>query len=131
MHRIGRTGRAGAEGTAISLVCADEVKDLIAIEQLIQKHLERKVIPHFAPFNSVPTTPAIRPPKAKKPKKPKAPATDHQDGQRSGENARGHKPTGKNRRHTGQRNEGATANKSASANKGNRRRPTASSATPK
>ncbi|MFT5879596.1 MAG: ATP-dependent RNA helicase RhlE [Moritella sp.] len=132
VHRIGRTGRAGAEGVAISLVCHDELKDLIAIEQLTQARLECKVISNFVPTNSFPTTPAIRPPKAKRAKTPKEPGTDHQDGQRSGENARGHKPAGKNRRHTGPRSEGATANNGASANKGNRRRPAGtSSATPK
>ena len=118
VHRIGRTGRAGAEGTAISLVCQDELKELIAIEQLTQKHLERVVVKGFAPSDSFPTTPGIRPPKAKKPKKPKA---DHQDGQRSGENSRGHKPASKNRRHTGPRSEA-----SATANKGHRRRPAGS-----
>jgi len=118
VHRIGRTGRAGSEGTAISLVCHDELKELIAIEQLTQKHLERVVVDGFAPMDSFPTTPGIRPPKAKKPKKPK---TDHQDGQRSGENSRGHKPASKNRRHTGPRSEASTT-----ANKGHRRRPASS-----
>ena len=120
VHRIGRTGRAGAEGTAISLVCQDELKELIAIEQLTQAHLERQVIANFKPVNSLPTTPAIRPPKAKQPKKvtPQEPGSEHQDGQRSGDNARGHKPAGKNRRHTGPRSEA-----SATANKGRRRRP--------
>jgi len=121
VHRIGRTGRAGAEGNAISLVCHDELKELIAIEQLTQKHLERKVIAAFKPTDAFPTTPAIRPPKAKKPKKPKAATIEHKDGQRSGENARGHKPTGKNRRHTGKP---ATSTANPNANKGNRRRPT-------
>jgi len=123
VHRIGRTGRAGAEGTAISLVCQDELKELIAIEQLIQKHLERKVIATFKPSDAFPTTPAIKPPKAKKPKKAKPAKVEHQDGQRSGDNARGNKPTGKNRRHTAK----PTSNNKAAnpnANKGHRRRPT-------
>ena len=34
VHRIGRTGRAGAEGEAVSLVSADEVGLLCAIETL-------------------------------------------------------------------------------------------------
>ena len=39
VHRIGRTGRAGASGVAISLVCEDEEKYLIEIEKLIKKTL--------------------------------------------------------------------------------------------
>ncbi|WP_286234212.1 DEAD/DEAH box helicase [Thalassotalea sediminis] len=71
VHRIGRTGRAGAEGFAISLVCADELKLLEDIEYVIQQHVERKVEPGFEPVNALPSSRAIRPLKAKKPKKPK------------------------------------------------------------
>ncbi len=39
VHRIGRTGRAGMEGTALSFCCIDELKDLRGIEKLIQKRL--------------------------------------------------------------------------------------------
>ncbi|MDR0770985.1 MAG: DEAD/DEAH box helicase [Burkholderiales bacterium] len=41
VHRIGRTGRAGAEGEAISLVSPDEEKYLVEIEKLIRKKIER------------------------------------------------------------------------------------------
>jgi ATP-dependent RNA helicase RhlE len=41
VHRIGRTGRAGAEGQAISLVSADEFKQLADIERLIKQALTR------------------------------------------------------------------------------------------
>ncbi|MGV8678061.1 helicase-related protein, partial [Pseudomonas aeruginosa] len=40
VHRIGRTGRAGASGQAVSLVCADEVELLAAIETLIGQTLQ-------------------------------------------------------------------------------------------
>lgn len=71
VHRIGRTGRAGAEGQAISLVAADEIKQLEAIEQLIQKHLQREYVSGFEPSHEVPKSKPIKPVKAKKPKKPK------------------------------------------------------------
>lgn len=41
VHRIGRTGRAGNEGDAISLVCVDEVKLLRDIEKLIKKEIPK------------------------------------------------------------------------------------------
>ncbi|TCS73070.1 ATP-dependent RNA helicase RhlE [Sulfuritortus calidifontis] len=49
VHRIGRTGRAGAEGEAVSLVCVDEHKFLADIERLIKRKLPREVVPGFEP----------------------------------------------------------------------------------
>lgn len=49
VHRIGRTGRAGADGEAISLVCVDEHKLLADIEKLIKKQLPQEIISGFAP----------------------------------------------------------------------------------
>jgi ATP-dependent RNA helicase RhlE len=42
VHRIGRTGRAGASGVAISLVCEDEEEYLANIEKLIKKTLDKE-----------------------------------------------------------------------------------------
>ncbi len=58
IHRIGRTGRAGLTGEAISLVCADEVELLSAIEVLTRQTLERKEEQDFEPEHRVPTTDA-------------------------------------------------------------------------
>ena len=49
VHRIGRTGRAGAEGEAVSLVCVDEKKLLADIEKLIKRALPKEVIAGFEP----------------------------------------------------------------------------------
>lgn len=56
VHRIGRTGRAGASGLAVSLVSADEIGSLNAIEKLIKRKLERIVIEDFEPNHSLPNT---------------------------------------------------------------------------
>ncbi|MGB5966677.1 MAG: DEAD/DEAH box helicase [Sulfurimonadaceae bacterium] len=47
VHRIGRTGRAGNEGEAISLVCVDEIKLLRDIEKLMKKDVPKVREPGF------------------------------------------------------------------------------------
>ena len=49
VHRIGRTGRAGSEGEAISLVCVDEHKLLSDIERLLKRSSSPVVVPGFEP----------------------------------------------------------------------------------
>jgi ATP-dependent RNA helicase RhlE len=64
VHRIGRTGRAGAAGKAYSLVCADEIKQLKDIEQVIQRHLTREYVDGFEPDHEVPPSVPLRKPRA-------------------------------------------------------------------
>jgi ATP-dependent RNA helicase RhlE len=49
VHRIGRTGRAGLTGEAISLVAPEDSEALAAIEKLINKKLERVLVPGYEP----------------------------------------------------------------------------------
>lgn len=77
VHRIGRTGRAGCVGEAISLVCEDEIAYLSSIEKLIKKRILRKELEGFIPakpsvfavVNSVHREASSRP--------PARPATSH------------------------------------------------------
>jgi ATP-dependent RNA helicase RhlE len=49
VHRIGRTGRAGLTGEAISLVAPEDQDGIAAIEKLIKKRIERVLVPGFQP----------------------------------------------------------------------------------
>ena len=49
VHRIGRTGRAGQSGTAISLVATEEQELMQAIERLLKQPIEREVVDGFEP----------------------------------------------------------------------------------
>ena len=71
VHRIGRTGRAGQKGEAISLVCADEFSQLVDIEHLIGTTLERELFDGFEPDHNLPESKLGM----KKPKKIKKPKT--------------------------------------------------------
>src|SRR5680860_20344 len=60
VHRIGRTGRAGESGHALSLVSADEGKMLAGIEKLIKKQLPRNEMEGFEPKNNLPLKPKAK-----------------------------------------------------------------------
>jgi ATP-dependent RNA helicase RhlE len=57
IHRIGRTGRAGLEGEAVSLVCIDEKKLLSDIEHLLKQDIKKIVIPGYEPDVSIKAVP--------------------------------------------------------------------------
>ncbi|WP_254304104.1 DEAD/DEAH box helicase [Shewanella sp. VB17] len=129
VHRIGRTGRAGANGQAVSLVSSDEAKLLKDIERLIKQNIPRKEIEGFVPSKDLPDNDLNdnkhgqnRGPRNangrgngrngnsqnrgnnasgndKRPQRNTAGKVEHKDGQRSGEAARGHQPNDKNSSH--------------------------------
>ncbi|MBX2883739.1 MAG: DEAD/DEAH box helicase [Granulosicoccus sp.] len=107
VHRIGRTGRAGASGTAISLVCADEFKQLADIEKLIGSILERRFVDGFEPVHELPKVDLH-----KKDKKPKKPSNARKQG-------RSHNGSGKHKQRSAA--EGATGRRASSRNR--RRKP--------
>ena len=57
VHRIGRTGRAGNEGEAMSLVCVDELKLLRDIERLIKCEISKVIIPGYDPDPTIAAQP--------------------------------------------------------------------------
>jgi ATP-dependent RNA helicase RhlE len=60
IHRIGRTGRAGSTGEAISLVSPEEAPLLAAVERLLGRRIERRIVAGFDPA-AAPTSTARAP----------------------------------------------------------------------
>ena len=90
VHRIGRTGRAGATGEAISLVSHDEFKLLCDIERLIKKVIPREQLDGYEPLNDLPASKGdFRDFKAKKPKKAKKPFQKPHSHQKSNKSKQG------------------------------------------
>jgi len=103
VHRIGRTGRAGATGNAVSLVCSDDFKLLADIERLIQEVLPREILVGFEPTHALPDSRLNQRP-ARKPR-PKN-HSEHRDGQRPAGNPanrsnRSSRPSGNRSGNTG------------------------------
>jgi len=73
VHRIGRTGRAGSLGEAISLVSADEYAYLADIEKLLKRKLQRDTVPGFEPATKPPAAGTPIRPQPHRPQKPARP----------------------------------------------------------
>ena len=111
IHRIGRTGRAGSEGEAISLVSADEVDLLQDIENLIGQTLVREQEVGFVPSHNVPLTQLNSNAKRKKPKKPKKPKQVY-NRQKNSDSEQGQQKNKKRSRNNDSRNKKPTSGNS-------------------
>ncbi|HET6592790.1 MAG TPA: DEAD/DEAH box helicase [Xanthomonadales bacterium] len=60
VHRIGRTGRAGQDGAALSLVCVDEHAHLADIEKLLKRQIDQVIVPGYEPDPSIRPEPIKR-----------------------------------------------------------------------
>jgi ATP-dependent RNA helicase RhlE len=96
VHRIGRTGRAGASGRAFSLVSADEIKQLNDIEQVIQRHITREYVDGFEPDHEVPASAPLRKPRTSGQGKT-AGGRGRRDDKQPGPTSRGRSTEGHNR----------------------------------
>ena len=116
VHRIGRTGRAGCEGEAVSLVCVDELKLLAGIEKLIKRSLPKEIVPGFEVDPRIKAEPI---PNGRNGAGGGGRGQQRQGGQRSGQGASGQRQGGDGQRQQqGQRRDVAVR---VSADGGNRR----------
>jgi ATP-dependent RNA helicase RhlE len=83
VHRIGRTGRAGSEGEAMSLVCVDELKLLKGIEHLIKSDIPKVIIDGYTPDPTIKAEPIKNGRGGPRPQR-----------KSNGQKANGHKPRG-------------------------------------
>ena len=93
VHRIGRTGRAGASGEAISLVSADETSFLLAIEKLIGLKIPVEIVEGFEPDPNASTKPINRQQEAREfrknnPRKPSPRKPENKDSKDSNSSRR-------------------------------------------
>ena len=117
VHRIGRTGRAGHEGEAISLVCIDEAKLLKDIERLIKIEIPKVVIENFEPDPTIEAQP-ITMGRQQQPRRGQ--------GQKRGQGAK--KPSQKRRNGSGKKRVNGKANTKANGDvDGNKKKPPSSS----
>ncbi|MGB0723368.1 MAG: DEAD/DEAH box helicase [Gammaproteobacteria bacterium] len=98
VHRIGRTGRAGEEGMAHSLVSGDEAKLLKDIERLLKRKLDQKIIPGFEPSGDDGPEPADDRPRGRPGHKPgrRGQGKNQGQGQGQGRNDGGNPGRGQN-----------------------------------
>ena len=96
VHRIGRTGRAGAEGEAISLVCSEETEYQKEIEKILNEKLKTSVLEGFEPTDTAPPKRAATQSKGSFGKKKKGGSSDsaNQNKPKRKPHFKGNKPAG-------------------------------------
>jgi ATP-dependent RNA helicase RhlE len=97
VHRIGRTGRAGASGLAISLVSADETVFLRDIEKLIGDKIPMEILEGFEPDPNASTKPFNPQQRGRKPRNPSKSNSGHRSQKSSGPNKNARSNSGKPR----------------------------------
>lgn len=125
VHRIGRTGRAGREGEAISLVCREETKQLRDIEKLLKFEIPQTMTEGFEPDG--PPLSKIRPQQEnkKQPNKKRRPSRNKTEGAKNksdGDNtaaksSRRRKPSNKQQNQSKPRSGSGSGSRSGSPNK--------------
>jgi len=95
VHRIGRTARAGQDGTAVSLVCVDELKLLKDIEKLLKREIRKEYVPGYEVDKRIKAEPINKgkPPRSGAPRRgktsgPKPAGARRRNKSRPGKNAR-------------------------------------------
>jgi ATP-dependent RNA helicase RhlE len=78
VHRIGRTGRAGASGEALSIVCTEEKSYLAGIEKLLEMRFEQEQLEGFEQVDDDPNAPPPVQGRGNMPARPPRPKTDAQ-----------------------------------------------------
>jgi ATP-dependent RNA helicase RhlE len=115
VHRIGRTGRAGATGIAVSLVSSDEANLLKQIERVLKKRIPESAVPHFSP-----APPPIRESHPVQAARPKQESRRSHDGSRHRSNQGGSgRParSASSRPHSGARPQGQGGSRSRRSNR--------------
>jgi ATP-dependent RNA helicase RhlE len=87
VHRIGRTGRAGNQGEAISLVCVDEHKLLRDIERVLRHDIRKVVLDGYEPDPRIKAEPIVNGRNNKGRGQPRKRADDHGHGHGHGRSA--------------------------------------------
>ena len=101
VHRIGRTGRAGATGHAVSFVTDEDTKQLKDIQNLIGKHIDVLEVKGLSVSGVAQA--ALKAPKDKRPKKPRRTSSGNGNGNSAGGNQSGGNQSGE-RRHANRAN---------------------------
>ena len=91
VHRIGRTGRAGNEGEAVSLVCVDEHKLLRDIERVLKSEIPKVVLEGYAPDPGIKAEPIQNGRNGKGRSQPRKQASGKRSGPKSGNSKAAHK----------------------------------------